>query len=82
MKKLYSLLFSAAAVLFGSVAADAATVTITVDNPSRVSAKIDYNPVELSAGLNTIETQSDYPSITFDVAQGAIVKIPNRSAKL
>ncbi len=73
MKKLYLLLFSAAAIFFGSVAADAATVTITVDNPSRISAKIDYNPVELIAGLNTIETQSDYPSITFDVTPGAIV---------
>ena len=73
MKKLYSLLLSAAAVLCGSVAADAATVKITVDNPLRVTAKIDYNPVELAAGLNTFETDSDYPSITFDVAQGAIV---------
>lgn len=75
MKKIYSFLMLAVMALVMSFTAKAASVTINVDDPSRVSVQINYEEKTLVAGDNTFDlTVGNYTSISISAKEGALLK--------
>ncbi len=75
MKKIYSFLMLAVMALVMSFTAKAASVTINVDDPSRVSVQINYEEKTLVAGDNTFDlTIGNYTSISISAKEGALLK--------
>lgn len=76
MKKLYSFLMMAVMAVVMSFTAKAASVTINVDDPSRVSVQIDYEEKTLVAGDNTFElTVNSYTAVSIGPKEGALLKM-------
>lgn len=75
MKKIYSFLMMAVMAIAMSFTAKAASVTINVDDPSRVSVQVNYEEKTLVAGDNIFElTVSNYTSIYIKAKEGAMLK--------
>lgn len=66
------------AVLAVSFSANAATITINVDDPSRVDVQIQYEPVTLEAGVDTKFEIEDYTSISIYAIDGNFLKSVTR----
>ncbi len=78
MKKFYSFLTAVIAVLAISFSTEAATITINVDDPSRVDVQIQYEPVTLEAGVDTKFEIEDYTSIYIVAKEGNFLKSVTR----
>ena len=81
MKKIYSFLMMAVMAIAMSFTAKAASVTINVDDPSRVSVRISYVEQTLVAGDNTFElTVGNYTTVTISAKRGAQIKSVTNAA--
>lgn len=60
MRKIYSFLSALTAVLFCTTAFAGNSVTINVDDASRVSVVVNYEPVSIQTGDNTITSDEAY----------------------
>ncbi len=75
MKKLYSFLMMAVMAVVMSFTAKAASVTINVDDPNRVSVQLNYVEQTLVAGDNTFDlTVGNYTTIYINAKEGALLK--------
>jgi len=75
MRKVYSLLTVMIMALVMSFTSKAASVTINVDDPNRVSVQVNYVEQALVAGDNTFDlTVGTYTSIYISAKEGAMLK--------
>ena len=79
MKKLSSLALAAAMALLGVSQASALEVKLTVDDASRITCTLDYEPYTLQTGLNTLNV-SDYTYITVKSTEGNIIRSVTNAA--
>ena len=81
MKKIYSFLMMAVMAVVMSFTAKAASVTINVDDPSRVSVQLNSVEQTLVAGDNTFElTVGNYTTVTISAKRGAQIKSVTNAA--
>ena len=75
MKKIYSFMMIAVMALVMSFAAKAATVTLNVDDPSRVNVMVNWEEKDLVAGDNTFQLETGRSTtIYIGPMRGAIIK--------
>lgn len=72
MRKIYQILLMAIAIFAVSFSAKAASITINVDAPERVSVSIAYEEKDIVAGDNVFEI-SDYTSISINAKDGNFI---------
>lgn len=72
MKKLSSLALAATMALLGVSQASALEVKLTVDDASRITCTLDYEPYTLQTGLNTLNV-GEYTYITVKSTEGNII---------
>ncbi len=81
MKKIYSILMMAVMALVMSFTVKAATITINVDDPSRVSVQVNWEEQTLVAGDNTFELNMNTTNYVYiEAADGALLKSVVNSA--
>lgn len=68
----------AIAILAVSFSTNAATITLNVDDPSRVEVQVQYEPVTLEAGVDTQFEIEDYTSIYIVAKDGNFLKSVTR----
>lgn len=78
MKKIYSFLTVVIAVLAVGFSSSAATITINVDDPSRVDVQLNYVSQTLEAGVDTQFTIEDYTSLSIYATDGNFLKSVTR----
>ncbi len=81
MKKLYSIFMVAVMALVMSFAAKAASVTINVDDPSRVMVQVNWSEQTLVAGDNTFELEVGKSTTVYIAPKtGALIKSVTNAA--
>lgn len=74
MKKFYSIFVMAIAMLAFATQANAATITLNVDDASAVKVEVDYQEVALESGVDTQFELSAYGSIYVTPKSGYLLE--------